>query len=110
MVPDQTARIAALNDRLRKTFTGGQVLLTQGVSVLSPAAKFAILQKVREFAAFSAENDPCGQHDFGSFKQDGQTIYWKIDYYDAALEWGSPDPADPEVTTRVLTILLAEEY
>ncbi|GAM07608.1 DUF3768 domain-containing protein, partial [Novosphingobium sp. MBES04] len=30
--------------------------------------------------------------------------------YDAALEQGSPDPADPSVTCRVITILRADEY
>jgi Protein of unknown function (DUF3768) len=55
-------------------------------------------------------NDPHGEHDFGSFEYSGQTIFWKIDYYDMRLKWGSPDPADPAVTRRVLTILLAEEY
>lgn len=62
------------------------------------------------FADFSEENDPHGEHDFGSFRYNGELIYWKIDYYDKAMEFGSPDPADPAVTTRILTILLAEEW
>ncbi|HUB63143.1 MAG TPA: DUF3768 domain-containing protein [Methylocella sp.] len=49
-------------------------------------------------------------HDFGSFELAGQRFFWKIDCYDKSLEFGSVDPADPENTTRVLTIMLAEEY
>jgi hypothetical protein len=31
-------------------------------------------------------------------------------YYDRKTEFGSSDPADPAVTTRVLTIMRADEY
>jgi hypothetical protein len=37
-------------------------------------------------------------------------VFFKVDYYDRAKEWLSPDPADPAKTCRVMTILLAEEY
>ena len=50
-----------------------------------------------------------GELDFGSFTQQGRKLFWKIDTYDAACEFGSEDPADPTKTTRVLTIMLAEE-
>jgi hypothetical protein len=36
--------------------------------------------------------------------------FGRIDCYDRATEMGSPDPADPAVTARVLTIVLADEY
>ena len=34
----------------------------------------------------------------------------KVEYYDADLTFGSEDPADAAITTRVLTILLPEDY
>jgi uncharacterized protein DUF3768 len=73
-------------------------------------AQTVITERVRSFEKFEEANDPHGEHDFGSFEYSGQTIFWKIDCYDMKLKWGSPDPADPSVTRRVLTILLAEEY
>ena len=50
------------------------------------------------------------EHDFGSFDAEGQTIFFKIDYYDRALASHSPDPADPSVLRAVMTIMLANEY
>jgi hypothetical protein len=35
---------------------------------------------------------------------------FKIDYYDASMEFGSEDLADLSKTTRVLTIMLAEDW
>ena len=35
---------------------------------------------------------------------------FKIDYYDASMKFGSEDPADLSKTTRVLTIMLAEDW
>jgi Protein of unknown function (DUF3768) len=65
---------------------------------------------VQSFKDFTEDNDPHGEHDFGSFEYAGERCFWKIDYYDKAMEYGSDDPADPAKTTRVLTIMLAEEY
>ncbi len=69
-----------------------------------------IMGKVQAFDQFGPDNDPWGERDFGSFEYEGQTVYWKVDYYDLSLTGGSPDAADPDVTKRVLTILLASEY
>ena len=60
--------------------------------------------------AHLAHNDPYGAHEFGAVDVAGEKVFFKVDAYDANLEYGSPDPADPSVTTRVLTILLASEY
>ena len=59
---------------------------------------------MREFAAFSPDNDPYGEHDFGAIEWDSIRVFFKLDYYDRDMRFGSPDPADPAVTTRVLTI------
>ena len=50
------------------------------------------------------------EHDFGVVDIAGHKVFWKIDYYDAAMEGGSEDPANPDVTTRVLTVFFAHEY
>ena len=102
--------IAEQNDAFRRSFTGGQVLITAGIDALPEWAQDGIIERVLTFDAFSPDNDPYGEHDFGSFEYSGASIFWKIDCYDAKLKWGSPNPADPAVTRRVLTIMLAEEY
>jgi len=62
------------------------------------------------FSVFTADNDPHEEHDFGNFELAGHKFFFKIDYFDANMEFGSEDPADPAKTTRALTIMLAEEY
>jgi Protein of unknown function (DUF3768) len=103
-------KIRKLNDAFRRSLTGGKVMMTAGIAALSVAMQAKVLNEVRTFDAFTADNDPHGEHDFGSFEVNGRKIFWKIDYYDAAMEFGSEDPADPSKATRVLTIMLASEY
>ena len=102
--------IADLNDKFRHTFMGGRVVMTDGVAALPDAERIAILARVQAFSAFDRDNDPHSEHDFGAVHTADNKVFWKIDYYDAALEYGSEDPADPTVTTRVLTIMLSDEY
>jgi hypothetical protein len=102
--------IAELNDAFRRSFTGGQVFVTPGIRAVLSDTQAAITERVRSFDEFDADNDPYGEHDFGSFDHGGQKIFWKIDLYDRNYEFYSPDPTDPAKTNRVLTILLAEEY
>ena len=107
---DSTAKIRALNDALR-TLTGeGKTYVTAGIAALPDAQQAEIMRRVFTYADFRPRNDPYGEHDFGTFEYDGKTIFWKIDYYDRELKFGSPDPANEAVTTRVLTVMLAEEY
>jgi len=103
-------RVRVLNDNFRSTFIGGQVVMTAGVAALCLDVKARALIQVQTFTGFDVDNDPHGEHDFGSFELAGEKFFWKIDYYDSQCEFGSEDPADPEKTTRVLTIMLAEEY
>src|SRR6266571_1894632 len=109
-VTDQAARIRELNDAFRRTFSGGKVVMTPGVSELPDVVKAAALQMVATFDQFASDNDPHGEHDFGSFEFVNRKFFWKIDYYDERCEFGSEDPTDPKKTTRVLMVMLAEEY
>ena len=63
-----------------------------------------------KFDRFDEDNDPYGEHDFGALEVEGERLFFKIDYYDHDLSAHSPDPADPSVTKRLLTIMLADEY
>ena len=111
MLEIRTQRIATLNDVLRNSLpAGGRVTLTAGVDALGPIFIASALAAVIAFKDFNADNDPWGEHDFGSFEIDGETLFWKIDYYDGSMQFGSEDPADPAKTMRVLTIMLSEEY
>src|SRR5216684_375983 len=103
-------KIRELNDRFRSTMTGGRVMLTAGVDALPSDIKAMVIRRVATFSEFTPDNDPRGEHDFGNFEVGERKFFWKLDYYDAKMEFGSEDPADPSKTTRVLTIMLASEY
>lgn len=106
-----SAKTRALNDAFRTTFQGGRVVMTRSIADLDPDSHARIIARVRSFDAFDASNDPHQEHDFGSFEEGGDTIFWKIDYYsDDSLSFGSEDPSDPAKCLRVLTIMLAEDY
>jgi len=108
---DRTAQsIALLNDQARTTLTNCKIIITQGIDLLGNDAVDCILDLVKRFDDFSERNDPFGEHDFGAIKYEGNTVSWKIDYFDLDLMYHSPDPSDPHVTRRVLTIMLGEEY
>ena len=104
------AKVRDLNDALRTSGRGGRIVVTADIAALSPEQVNTILAAVAGFDAFNVDNDPYGEHDCACLTAAGHEVIWKIDYYDLVLAGHSPNPADPSVTARVLTIMLAEEY
>lgn len=104
------ASIRELNDAFRQTLMGGRLVFTQGILALPNETAAQIISKLVTFDGFGEGNDPYGEHDFGQIMVDGTKVFFKIDYYDQTLKFGSEDPSDPSVTSRVLTVMLAEEY
>ena len=84
--------------------------MTPGVAALGREAADRIVKTIAVFDDFCHANDPHEEHDFGSFEAEGHTIFFKIDYFDRNLKYLSPDPTDPAVTVRVITVMLADEY
>ncbi len=106
----QTATIRRLNDEFRRTGAGGRIYVTPGINALPQETQGELISRIRRHETFDPENDPYGEHDFASFTVEDQKAYFKIDYYNADTTAGSEDPADPALTTRVMTIMLAHEY
>jgi hypothetical protein len=113
----RTERIRGLNDLIRGGLhrehfnsEGVRLVVTNGIMAHDPDFVREALHKVGGFSAFSEDNDPFGEHDFGAFELDGEQLFFKFDYYNQSLDGYSSDPADPAVTVRVLTIMLASEY
>ena len=105
VVNETSAKIAAINDEHRRSMQGCTV--TKGIVAMGSAVN-EVFVGVRDYVAFTEDNDPYGEHDFGSLKVAGEIIFWKIDYYDENLEkWC--DPLSPDCH-RVLTIMRADEY
>jgi hypothetical protein len=109
------AKVRELNDAFRKGERPelGRIMITSGARELVaawPLGEILLVHAVRKFEAFDEGNDPWCEHDYGSFEHAGEMCFFKFDYMDKALEYGSEDPADESQTTRVLTIALLSEY
>jgi len=110
--------IADLNDEFRRRGTGGSRYITAGILDKGPAFIARAIAEIAAFDSFDADNDPhfCrrlrlpGHHDFGCVTIEGQKVFWKVDYYDRDMKYGSEDPSDPSKTHRVLTIMFSHEY
>ena len=109
--------IARLNDNVRLgidrtakiVFTRACVETLAGDNFARGVVVKAHLRRTIQDYQFEAD-DPYGERDFGAFEFQGQRLFFKIDSYDLALEFGSENPADPSVTRRVMTIMLASDY
>jgi hypothetical protein len=103
----KTEQIRVLNDRLRRNFCEATAVITCGVAALGAEAVARIVKTIATYDDFCAANDPYEEHDFGAFDADGHTIFFKIDLYEEPdVKSANGEP----VVTRVLTIMLAEEY
>jgi hypothetical protein len=107
---NDTDRIRALNDDLRQHFIGGGAVMTPGVAALGQDFVERAVKTLAAFDDFHHANDPHQEHDAGVFELDGYVLMFKIEYYDKALRYHSPNPADPNVTERIITLMLIEEY
>lgn len=125
--PEQLDTIRRLNDAARSSPSVASIAnVTMGFHALPDADRFAALAAIAGFSRFDGDNDPYGEHDFGAvyrlasgvWTQDrpsddkaiAETVFWKVDYYDTSLTYGSEAPWDEQQTKRVLTIMLASEY
>ncbi len=106
--------VAELNDNLRRNILNpngfGKVFLAGSVSALPDYAQFVLLVLIRNFKDFNSDNDPCGEHDFGKVRYMDDDYFFKIDYYNENMTGGSKNPSDAKQTTRVITIMRADEY
>lgn len=103
-------RIRALNDKLRQHLIGGGAVMTPGVAALGSDFVDRAVKTLAAFDDFHHDNDPHQEHDAGVFELDGFILMWKVSYYDKTLTFHSPNPADPSVTERIITLMLIEEY
>lgn len=108
--PEAPRSMAQLNDAFRRRPSTGVVVCTDGVFAFGQEALPSILKLVQAFDAFTPDNDPNGEHDFGALSIGAERLFWKIDYFDREMCFASPNPLDPSVTMRLLTIMLASEY
>ena len=104
---DRVKKIAELNDAFRTSLAGGRVMVTAGVAALWSSHPGRRPPRGPSLQAFTPDNDPYGEHDFGFFKVGGHEFFWKIDLYEDPVV--KDEQGQPKVT-RVLTLMLAEEY
>jgi len=98
----KTKEIAKKNDQLRRTFIGGRVMLTSRVEADPNLDK--IIEAVKNFKDFNADNDPYLERNMGKITISGEDYFFRIDYYDPTYQFYEQDG------NRVLTIMHSDEY
>lgn len=109
-MPHSRRRVRELNDRLRTAGPERPVDLIVFAGALAREdipVRVAALALVRRFDDFARAHDT---HDYGEVVLRRRRVVFKIDYYNIDATEPSPDPSDPEVTRRVLTIAYANDY
>ena len=104
---DEFRRLGPLMGRIK---FDGLWLVTGGVQAEGPCFTWEAISTVQRFSGFDADNDPHGEHDFGSFELSGERVFWKIDYLERGTQLAAENPCDNATTFRVITIMLAEEW
>lgn len=117
-ITPEARRIAEQNDQFRNNIVNGgpagtpqgRVVVTRAVADMGAAFHIATARAVATDSTFTEDNDPDGDHSFGAVTIAGRKVWWKIDLYDLAYEWGSEAPDDATKTRRVLTIMFPSDY
>jgi hypothetical protein len=104
------ARIRGQNDAFRKTLRNGRLLVTNGVMEMTGGRAGDLIRAIADYEDFNSNNDPHGEHDFGQLSWQGESIFWKIDYYDKGMTFDSSVSTNRDMTARVMTVMMALEY
>lgn len=111
--------LQTMNDLFRQTPASwnvmGRALMTAAVAELmesNPEKHMKVMAAVVSYGDFSDDNDPYMEHDYASFTVDGDSFFFKIDYYDVNYEYGcaDEDKLNPEKCRRVLTVGFTSDY
>ncbi|UWR62781.1 DUF3768 domain-containing protein [Phaeobacter inhibens] len=105
--------LAQQNDAFRAVFpapqNAGRWFHTQSVAAMGPTFVLKAYAAIGSYDDFNTDIDPYGDHAMGKFTIDGETVWFKIDCYDVDYRYGSDQPDNPEMTRRVLTVMLSRD-
>ena len=85
-------------------------MVTSGVMAVKGYCRSILTSALANYGGFDEDNDPHGERDMGHFVLFDTDLYFKIDYYEQDLKFGSDDPADASITHRILTIMTKADF